>query len=135
MPQHAIVALEESVKLEPETAEAWASLGEAYSRADYPGKAVDALRLSVCLDPSGSHGYCRLAKELLNQGSYTEAIDIIRQGLDRCEGQQWLVYYLGKAFLGQGRPDLARAQAERLCRENSRLGGQLARIINSGNDS
>ena len=129
-PLHAVVALKEAVKLEPEMAAAWDNLGEAYSRAGLPGKALIALRQAVCLDPSRSHGYCRLAREFMKQDQYTDAVDILRQGVDQCAGSQWLAYYLGKAFLLEGSIDLAREQAELLYRENKELAGQLLRIIN-----
>lgn len=131
-PQGSIKSLEEAVRLEPEMAQAWDNLGEAYSMAGLPEKAVHALRLAVCLDPSRTSGYCRLARELIRQGSYLDAVDIIQEGLDRCDGSQWLIYYLGKALLYEGRGDLARIQAQRLFKENRKLAGQLVRIIDAG---
>lgn len=131
-PLQAIVALKEAVKLEPEMETARDALGEAYSRAGLPGKALSALRQAVCLDPSRSHAYCRLASELMKQGRYAEVADMLRRGLDQCDGSQWMVYYLGKAFYQEGSIDLAREQAELLYMENKALAGQLLRIINFG---
>jgi tetratricopeptide (TPR) repeat protein len=133
-PLQAIVVLKEAVELEPEEVAAWGNLGEAYSRAGLSSKALSALRQTVCLDPSRSHAYCRLAKELMKQGRYAEAVDVFRQGLDQCEGSQWLVYYLGKVFNHAGFKDQAREQAELLSGENKELGGQLSRIINAGSE-
>jgi tetratricopeptide (TPR) repeat protein len=134
-PLQAVVVLKEAVKLEPERSMAWENLGEAYSRANLSGKALSALHHSVCLDPSRSYAYCRIAEEFVKQGQYFDAADILRQGLDECEGSQWLLYYLGKTYYLDGRIDLAREQADQLYRENKALAVQLSRIISAGPDS
>ena len=134
-PLQAVVVLKEAVKLEPEMSTAWENLGDAYSRANLSEKALSALHYSVCLDPTRSHAYCRLAKEFMKRGQYFEAVDILQQGLDQCEGSQWLVYYLGKIYYLEGRVDLAREQADLLFRENKELAVQLSRIISAGSDS
>ena len=128
-PAHAVVALEEAVRLEPEMTAAWDNLGEAYSGAGFPDKALFALRRPVCLDPSRSHTYYRLAKGLMSQGQYSVAAQVLREGLERCDKSQWLLFYLGKAFYMEGRIELAREQAELLYRQNKELAGQLLRII------
>jgi tetratricopeptide (TPR) repeat protein len=134
-PLHAVVVLKEAVKLEPEMSTAWESLGDAYSRANLSEKALGAWHNSVCVDPSRSHSYCRLAEEFLKQGQYFNAAEILRRGLDQCEGSQWLLYYLGKTYYLEGRIDLAGEQADLLYRENKELALQLLRIISAGSDS
>ena len=126
---HAVVVLKEAVKLQPEMGAAWDNLGEAYSVSGLPDRAVTALRQAVCLDPLRSHTYCRLARELMKQGRYLDAAGIVRQGFDHCEGSQWLVYFLGKSLLLDGKIDLARDQAELLYGKNRKLAAQLLRII------
>jgi len=128
-PLHAIVMLREAVDLEPEMAAAWDNLGEAYSSAGLHDKALSALRLSICLDPSRSHAYCRLARELMKSGRYADAVEILQQGIDQCDGSQWLSYYLGKIYCHDGRIDLARQQADLLLKDNKELARQLLRII------
>ncbi|MDF1527166.1 MAG: tetratricopeptide repeat protein [bacterium] len=128
-PVRAVAALEEAVRLQPEMTDAWDNLGEAYSSAGFPDKTLIALGRSVCLDLSRSNAYCRLSKALMKQGQYSNAAQMLQEGLDRCEESQWLVYYLGKAFCMEGRIDLAREQAELLYRQNKELAGQLLRII------
>jgi hypothetical protein len=71
----------------------------------------------------------------MKRGQYFDAAEILRRGLDQCEGSHWLLYYLGKIYYLEGRIDLAREQADLLYRENKELALQLSRIINAGSGS
>ncbi len=78
---------------------------------------------------------CTMVFVWIPPGQYFDAAQILRRGLDQCEGSQWLLYYLGKTYYLEGRIDLAREQTDLLYRENKELAQQLSRIISAGSGS
>jgi tetratricopeptide (TPR) repeat protein len=77
----AISAFEKATELEPKNPEAWGGLGNAYGRAMYPEKAVQAFARSIELNPDVPHVHSAYAHELKTMGDQDAALREFRTAI------------------------------------------------------
>jgi tetratricopeptide (TPR) repeat protein len=77
----AIGAYQQATKLEPKNAEAWAGLGNAYGRAMYPGKAVEAYQKSIAIKGDVPGTLASYAWELKTIGNQDAALKAYRRAI------------------------------------------------------
>ena len=69
----------------PRDAQGWLDLGELHVRSGAIGDAVDAFQRAVELDPHAGGAYENLARALISQGRYQDAIPFLQKNIDLLE--------------------------------------------------
>jgi serine/threonine protein kinase/tetratricopeptide (TPR) repeat protein len=126
----AIAQFEQALALDPNYANAWASLGNALhtkgmflAMPDLTFKGIDALRRAIALDPRLSQAHYQLGNAYTNIGHHEEAIASIREALRLDPSNAGAHSALGRAYwYGNGQFDEGIVELEHAVRLNPEAG-------------
>ena len=120
---NAIGMLEQAVALDPDFAEAWGFLGQAYLSApgrigsldvaEYLSQSEAAITMAISLDPKLSYTYGTLGMIQSIRGDQTTAIKTLKTGFDLNPDDDLVLANMGLIYTVAGRADLAEPHLER----------------------
>ncbi len=110
----AIAALKKAVALEPDLAEAWSDLGDAYRKRQDDVNALAAFERAVKIRPDDAVAQTRLANELLGQDRAHEAVEHFEIALRSTPSDQSVLNGLQRALRKDGQPEKADEVKKRL---------------------
>jgi tetratricopeptide (TPR) repeat protein len=127
-----LAAAERAVALDPNSAEAQASLGNAYASSWRSADAIRTLRHAVALNPNYASAHQFLGRTLLTQGYFEEAAAELARAAELDPLSHRIIDNYAIALLSMGRPAEALAAAERalaLMPDSSQAGIWRARCL------
>jgi tetratricopeptide (TPR) repeat protein len=99
---YALKVLNKANKLKPKHVPTLVNLGAAYDASNAPDQAQAYYKKALALEPDDSVARCRMASSIYSQGNYGEAIDMLRQVIDRDSTSYCAYFTLGVAFADAG---------------------------------
>ena len=107
MLDEALEALNNSISLKPDYADAYYNKGYALYYLDKLDKAIEAYSKSISLKPDYAEAYSNMGVALKNQGKFDEAIEAIKKSIALKPNDAEAYSNLGVAFKDQGKLDEA----------------------------
>lgn len=106
-------ALQGSLKLNPQQPAARLLLGQVCLKSDDPKAAEDEFEAALLLQPSSVEGQIGLAKALLRQKKFGDAVEFLRESATSSGNNADFFELLAQAYMGLGKPRQAQAAEEK----------------------
>jgi len=107
----------EMIKIDPNDAQAYNGLGEAYREMDQWDEALKRYKEAIRIDPDNSNGYTGLGDVYRDMGKYDEAIKCYKEAIRIDPDNSRGYYKLGRVYDEQGKYD----EALKWCKEAVRI--------------
>ncbi|MFH1230981.1 MAG: tetratricopeptide repeat protein [Planctomycetota bacterium] len=119
------------IKVNPDSAEAYYGLGNAYANSGMNREAIKSYKQAIRIKPDFADAYCNLGVAYGNLGLYNDEIESYKQAIRIKPADADTYYNLGAAYMATGNKSLALEQYEILKKLNVELAQKIYKLINS----